>query len=73
MPMRNVLVTGASGFIGGHLVDRLLADGVAGTALVLGLGIASGRFRVYSLLLPDGQVERVLRFAHPAFQAGVNS
>ena len=34
MPMRNVLVTGASGFIGGHLVDRLLADGAAVTVLV---------------------------------------
>lgn len=29
-----VLVTGASGFVGGHLVDRLLADGATVTALV---------------------------------------
>ena len=29
--MNNVFVTGASGFIGSNLVDRLLADGVAVT------------------------------------------
>lgn len=34
MPIRNALVTGASGFIGGHLVDRLLAEGTTVTLLV---------------------------------------
>ena len=34
MPIRKVLVTGASGFIGGHLVDRLLADEVVVTVLL---------------------------------------
>ena len=33
MPKHNFLVTGAGGFIGGHLVDRLLADGAAVTLL----------------------------------------
>ncbi len=34
MSIRSALVTGASGFIGGHLVDRLLAIGTAVTLLV---------------------------------------
>lgn len=34
MSGRHVLVTGATGFVGGHLVDRLLARGDAVTALV---------------------------------------
>jgi nucleoside-diphosphate-sugar epimerase len=45
MLMRKVLVTGASGFIGGHLVDRLLADGVAVTALVRPESSLPGRWR----------------------------
>jgi nucleoside-diphosphate-sugar epimerase len=34
VPVHNVLVTGATGFIGGHLVDRLIAERAAITALV---------------------------------------
>src|SRR6056300_208151 len=34
-PLQRVLVTGADGFIGSHLVDRLLGDGVEITALCL--------------------------------------
>ncbi len=34
MPIRSALVTGAGGFIGCHLVDRLLADGVIVTVLI---------------------------------------
>lgn len=34
MSKRSALVTGASGFIGAHLVDRLLADGAAVTVLI---------------------------------------
>jgi nucleoside-diphosphate-sugar epimerase len=34
VPVPNVLVTGATGFIGGHLVDRLIADRAVITVLV---------------------------------------
>ena len=34
-PLQRVLVTGADGFIGSHLVERLLGDGVEVTALCL--------------------------------------
>jgi dTDP-L-rhamnose 4-epimerase len=33
MPIRNVLVTGGAGYIGSHLVDRLVRDGYAVTVL----------------------------------------
>src|SRR5688572_4513517 len=33
MPIKSVLVTGGAGYIGSHLVDRLVADGYAVTVL----------------------------------------
>jgi nucleoside-diphosphate-sugar epimerase len=45
MPIRSAVVTGASGFIGGHLVDRLLAVGAAVTLLVRPDTLLSERWR----------------------------
>jgi nucleoside-diphosphate-sugar epimerase len=42
---RKVLVTGATGFVGGHLVERLLADGVHVSALVRNPRAAEGWVR----------------------------
>jgi nucleoside-diphosphate-sugar epimerase len=45
MPIRSALVTGASGFIGGHLVDRLLTDGAIVTVLVRPDSVLPERWR----------------------------
>jgi nucleoside-diphosphate-sugar epimerase len=45
MPIRKALVTGARGFIGRHLVDRLLADGAAVTVLVRHDSVLPERWR----------------------------
>jgi nucleoside-diphosphate-sugar epimerase len=45
MPATNVLVTGASGFIGGHLVARLLSEGSRVTVLVRSSSALPGQWR----------------------------
>jgi nucleoside-diphosphate-sugar epimerase len=67
MPIRSALVTGASGFIGGHLVDRLLADGVAVTLLVRPETVLSVRWRdKVRMVSCDDWSEAALRRALPA-------
>lgn len=59
-----VLVTGAGGFIGGHLVDRLLADGATVTALVRPESSLPERWRErISTVLCDDWSEQGLRQA----------
>jgi nucleoside-diphosphate-sugar epimerase len=66
MRIRKALVTGASGFIGGHLVDRLLADGAFVTVLVRHDSTLPERWRGrVSSTLCDDWSERGLRRALP--------
>ena len=61
-PIRRVLLTGATGFLGVHLVEALLARGVAVTCLVRGeparLAAALARYRVP--LAVDGDRVRII-------------
>jgi len=67
MPVRKALVTGASGFIGGHLVDRLLAEGAIVTALVRSGSVLPERWRGRVLAVPsDDWSQEGLRRALPA-------
>src|SRR5262245_16043963 len=55
MPDRkNILVTGATGFLGSHLTARLLQDGCRVTALARGSKTASPRQRVEAVLRDGG-------------------
>jgi nucleoside-diphosphate-sugar epimerase len=72
MPIHRALVTGASGFIGGHLVDRLLADGVIVTVLVRPDSMLPDRWQGrLSTVLCDDWCEEGLRRA--LSQAGYES
>lgn len=68
MLVRKVLVTGASGFIGGHLVDRLIADGAAITVLARSHASLPARWsgRVQAVVCEDWSMPG-LRRALPAF------
>ena len=66
--MRSVLVTGASGFIGGHLVDRLLSDAAAVTVLIRPESSLPARWRgKLSMALCDDWSELGLRAALSGF------
>ena len=64
-----VLVTGATGFIGGHLVDRLVADGVRVRALVRPGSTRIGRLRTQPVELMEIDLSEGDRF--PEAVAGV--
>jgi nucleoside-diphosphate-sugar epimerase len=67
MPAASALVTGASGFIGGHLVERLLAEGTAVTALVRpGSALAPGWQGRVCVIPCDDWSEAGLRRVLPA-------
>lgn len=68
MPARKVLVTGASGFVGGHLVDRLIADGAAITVLVRPRSSLAARWgdKVRAVICEDWSMPG-LRRALPGF------
>jgi len=57
-PQRHVLVTGAAGFIGMHVAQRLLADGIAVTG-------ADNLDPYYDVALKEARLARLC--AHPAF------
>ena len=69
MPKSKVLVTGGAGFIGSHLVDRLIEEG---HAVVVVDNLSSGRREYvhpaasfYHLDVRDSALEEVLREEHP--------
>jgi nucleoside-diphosphate-sugar epimerase len=68
VPARNVLVTGATGFIGGHLVDRLIAAQTAITVLVRPGSSLAARWRdkVRPVICDDWSMQG-LRAVLPAF------
>jgi len=67
MPIRRALVTGAGGFIGRHLVDRLLAEGVGVTALLRPGSVLPERWQDRVLAVAsDDWSEAGLRRALPA-------
>jgi nucleoside-diphosphate-sugar epimerase len=68
MPAHKVLVTGASGFIGGHLVDRLLANGSAVTVLIRSESVLPNRWlgRIAPVLCDDWSEPGLMR-ALPTF------
>lgn len=55
----NVLVTGATGFVGGALLARLMADGVACIAIVRAADRAAGRARLAESLARFMDLDRV--------------
>ncbi len=79
-PQQHAVVTGAAGFLGSHLCDRLMAEGVKITAIdnlvtgdvkniahLLGKpGFTFVQYDVTNYIFVDGRVDYVLHFASPA-------
>ncbi len=62
MPTANVLVTGASGFVGIHLVERLLAEGSRVTVLARSSSVLPARWRErVNVVACDDLIEQKLR------------
>src|SRR6476659_3221054 len=69
-PARRAVVTGGAGFIGSHLVDRLLADGIE--VLIVDdlstgrLANVPGAARVEAADISEADLERLFRAWQPA-------